>query len=72
MSIPERVVNPTIQMFVEALGTAPGRNRMQGRHVLVVGAGQRAVAGAEGIVGNGRAIAILAAREGGLGTGIAM
>lgn len=64
MSIPVREVNPTIQMFAEALGTAPGRNRMQGRHVLVVGAGQRAVEGAGDIAGNGRAISILAAREG--------
>ncbi|MBR9981371.1 MAG: SDR family oxidoreductase [Desulfatitalea sp.] len=64
MSIPERKVNPQIQMFAEAIGTAPGRNRMQGRHLLVVGAGQRAVEGAADIAGNGRAIAMLAAREG--------
>jgi NAD(P)-dependent dehydrogenase (short-subunit alcohol dehydrogenase family) len=35
-----------------------------GRGVLVVGAGTALVAGYEGTVGNGRAIAILAAREG--------
>lgn len=64
MSIPERKVDPQIQMFAEAIGTAPGRNRLPGRNVLVVGAGQRAVPGAEEIPGNGRAIAMLAAREG--------
>ncbi|MCJ8499490.1 SDR family NAD(P)-dependent oxidoreductase [Desulfatitalea alkaliphila] len=64
MSIPERKVDPRIQMFAEAIGTAPGRNRLPERNVLVVGAGQRAVTGAEEIPGNGRAIAMLAAREG--------
>lgn len=64
MSIPERKVDPQIQMFAEAIGTAPGRDRLPGRNVLVVGAGQRAVTGAEEIPGNGRAIAMLAAREG--------
>jgi NAD(P)-dependent dehydrogenase (short-subunit alcohol dehydrogenase family) len=48
----------------EATGTAPGRARLAGRRVLVVGAGTRVVAGMEGAVGNGRAIAVLAAREG--------
>lgn len=48
----------------EALGESPGRRRLEGRRVLVVGAGQREVEGAEGKVGNGRAIAALAAREG--------
>lgn len=64
MNIPERIVNPRIQMFPEALGTAPGRGRMQGRHVLVVGAGQRTIDDPEAPVGNGRAISMLAAREG--------
>ena len=48
----------------EAQGTAPGRGRLSGRRVLVVGAGTTTVAGHHGTVGNGRAIAILAAREG--------
>lgn len=64
MNIPERVIDPRVQMYSEAIGTAPGRQRMMGRHVLVVGAGQREVEGGEAIVGNGRAISMLAAREG--------
>lgn len=64
MNIPERMVNPQVQMFEEAVGTAPGRGRMQGRHVLVVGAGQRACRDPDAPEGNGRAISILAAREG--------
>jgi NAD(P)-dependent dehydrogenase (short-subunit alcohol dehydrogenase family) len=53
-----------IQIFDEALGRAPGRGRLAGRKILVVGAGQRVVDAATDSVGNGRAIAILAAREG--------
>jgi len=48
----------------EAAGTAPGRARLEGRRILVVGAGTRVVEGMEGAVGNGRAISVLAAREG--------
>ncbi|MFP4194981.1 MAG: SDR family NAD(P)-dependent oxidoreductase [Desulfobacterales bacterium] len=64
MNIPERVINPEIQMFEEALGKAPGRGRMENRHVLVVGAGQRKSDDPDPPPGNGRAISILAAREG--------
>lgn len=32
---------PDVQMYEESMGLAPGRGRMQGRRVLVVGAGQR-------------------------------
>ncbi len=64
MNIPERVINPEIQMFDEAIGNAPGRGRMKNRHVLVVGAGQRASEDADPPPGNGRAISVLAAREG--------
>ncbi len=64
MNIPERVVNPLVQMYPETLGAAPGRNRMHGRHLLVVGAGQRDCEGDNPPVGNGRAIALLGAREG--------
>ena len=53
-----------IQIFDEALGRAPGRGRLAGRKILVVGAGQRIVDAATDPVGNGRAIAMLAAREG--------
>jgi len=48
----------------ETEGRAPGRGRLAGRRVLVVGAGTRRMPGLERTPGNGRAIAILAAREG--------
>src|ERR687897_795903 len=48
----------------EAAGRAPGRGRLNGRRVLVVGAGTRATADPDAPIGNGRAIATLAAREG--------
>ncbi len=48
----------------EAAGLAPGRARLAGRRVVVVGAGTRASADAQAPVGNGRAISILATREG--------
>lgn len=64
MNIPERVINPDIQMFDEAIGNAPGRGRMKNRQVLVVGAGQRQSDDPDPPMGNGRAISVLAAREG--------
>jgi NAD(P)-dependent dehydrogenase (short-subunit alcohol dehydrogenase family) len=52
-------------VFDETLGRAPGRGRLQGRKVVVVGAGQRPTPAGEGVpVGNGRAISLLASREG--------
>jgi NAD(P)-dependent dehydrogenase (short-subunit alcohol dehydrogenase family) len=58
-------INPLQSMFAETLGRAPGRGRMTGRKVIVVGAGQRPTPPGESVpVGNGRAIAVLAAREG--------
>jgi NAD(P)-dependent dehydrogenase (short-subunit alcohol dehydrogenase family) len=48
----------------EAQGTASGRGRMQGRRILVVGAGTQATDEPNPPVGNGRAIAVLCAREG--------
>ncbi|HET9974216.1 MAG TPA: SDR family oxidoreductase, partial [Streptosporangiaceae bacterium] len=48
----------------EAAGTAPGRGRLAGRRVLVVGAGTRPSPEPDPPMGNGRAIAVLAAREG--------
>jgi NAD(P)-dependent dehydrogenase (short-subunit alcohol dehydrogenase family) len=56
--------SPATQIFAEALGEAPGRGRLQGRRILVVGAGQRVVDAATDPFGNGRAISVLAAREG--------
>lgn len=48
----------------EARGDAPGRGRLVGRRILVVGAGTRPSDEADPPIGNGRAIAVLAAREG--------
>jgi NAD(P)-dependent dehydrogenase (short-subunit alcohol dehydrogenase family) len=48
----------------EATGSAPGRGRLAGRRVLVVGAGTRPSRDPAPPIGNGRAIAVLAAREG--------
>src|SRR5258708_7518765 len=48
----------------EATGSAPGRARLAGRRVLVVGAGTRPSPEPDPPIGNGPAIAVLAAREG--------
>lgn len=48
----------------EATGHAPGRDRLRGRRILVVGAGTRRTDDPDAPIGNGRAIATLAAREG--------
>lgn len=48
----------------EASGSAPGRGRLAGRRILVVGAGTRPSPEPDPPIGNGRAIAVLAAREG--------
>ncbi len=48
----------------EATGSAPGRGRLTGRRVLVVGAGTRPSSEPDAPIGNGRAISVLAAREG--------
>lgn len=56
----ERVVH----LPAELRGEAPGRGRMTGRRVLVVGGGQMEIGEADTPVGNGRAMSILVAREG--------
>src|SRR3954464_15993716 len=48
----------------ESAGAAVGRARLIGRRVVVVGAGTRPSPDPELTVGNGRAIAVLCAREG--------
>ncbi|MBR1194757.1 SDR family oxidoreductase [Bradyrhizobium sp. AUGA SZCCT0169] len=48
----------------ESSGEAPGRGRLQGRRILVVGGGQRTFDAATDPVGNGRAMSLLFAREG--------
>jgi hypothetical protein len=50
-------------MPAEAAGSAPGRGRLTGRRVLVVGAGTRPSPEPDPPPGNGRAISVLAARE---------
>jgi NAD(P)-dependent dehydrogenase (short-subunit alcohol dehydrogenase family) len=54
----------TIWIPAEARGTASGRGRLQGARILVVGAGSQACDEPDPPIGNGRAIALLCAREG--------
>ncbi|MFI5315393.1 MAG: SDR family NAD(P)-dependent oxidoreductase [Myxococcota bacterium] len=58
---PERQPAP---LPAEALGLAAGRGRLAGRKILVVGAGTRASPEPDPPIGNGRAVALLCAREG--------
>lgn len=51
-------------MPAESAGTAPGRARLLGRRILVVGAGQSDFDLDDPPIGNGRAMALLLAREG--------
>lgn len=53
-----------LSLPAESEGRAPGRGRMEGRRVLIVGAGQRVVNAETDSEGNGRAMAMLCAREG--------
>src|SRR3954470_19318090 len=48
----------------EARGEAPGRGRLAGRRILVVGAGQEDHGLEDPPIGNGRAMSVLFAREG--------
>jgi NAD(P)-dependent dehydrogenase (short-subunit alcohol dehydrogenase family) len=48
----------------ESEGRAPGRGRLEGRRVLVVGAGQQDYGVEDAPIGNGRATSVLCAREG--------
>src|SRR3954447_10186620 len=52
------------QLSPESAGEAPGRGRLNGRRILVVGGGQRTFDAASDPVGNGRAMSLLFAREG--------
>lgn len=61
MSAPSRTPLP---LSPEAEGKAPGRGRLEGRRILVVGGGQRTVDAETDPVGNGRAMSLLFAREG--------
>jgi NAD(P)-dependent dehydrogenase (short-subunit alcohol dehydrogenase family) len=53
-----------VTLPAEAAGTAPGRGRLAGRRILVEGAGTRPSPEPDPPLGNGRAISVLAAREG--------
>jgi len=64
MNLAPNQPDPDRQVFDESLGRSPGRGRLQGRRILVVGAGQRDTEDAEPPTGNGRAISLLFAREG--------
>ncbi|MEA2496798.1 MAG: hypothetical protein QOJ29_4709 [Thermoleophilaceae bacterium] len=55
---------PTAPIPAEARGEAPGRARMTGRRVLVVGGGQNDYGLDDPPLGNGRAMCVLLAREG--------
>jgi NAD(P)-dependent dehydrogenase (short-subunit alcohol dehydrogenase family) len=61
MSEPQRYARPP---SAESKGETPGRGRLAGRKVLVVGGGQRTFDAATDPIGNGRAMSILFAREG--------
>src|SRR4029077_17060060 len=54
----------TVQMPRESAGAAPGRGRLTGRRILVVGGGQMDIGEPDTPIGNGRAISVLFAREG--------
>jgi NAD(P)-dependent dehydrogenase (short-subunit alcohol dehydrogenase family) len=56
--------HPVRPPSAESQGLAPGRGRLAGRRVLVVGGGQRSFDAATDPVGNGRAMSLLFAREG--------
>lgn len=48
----------------ESAGTGPGRGRLTGRRILIVGGGQHAFDPDTDPIGNGRALGLLCAREG--------
>jgi NAD(P)-dependent dehydrogenase (short-subunit alcohol dehydrogenase family) len=59
--VPER---PTAPLSAAANGEAPGRGRLAGRRVLVMGAGQETHRLDDPPVGNGRAMSVVFGREG--------
>ncbi|HEY3833267.1 MAG TPA: SDR family oxidoreductase [Acidimicrobiia bacterium] len=61
--MPER--EPFVRpLSAESAGEAPGRGRLEGRRILVVGGGQRTYDADTDPVGNGRAMSLLFGREG--------
>jgi NAD(P)-dependent dehydrogenase (short-subunit alcohol dehydrogenase family) len=61
---PSDNVDPSSSVFPETLGKAKSNKRLQGRRILVVGAGQIDIGEEDVPIGNGRAAAVLCAREG--------
>lgn len=59
-----RQIDPSASLHAESLGQAKSHGRLSGRRIIVVGAGQRQVIDDEPPIGNGRAMAVLFAREG--------
>jgi NAD(P)-dependent dehydrogenase (short-subunit alcohol dehydrogenase family) len=57
-------IDPSASLHAEALGQAKSNQRLQGRRIIVVGAGQRRIVDEEPPIGNGRAMSVLFAREG--------
>lgn len=55
---------PALELGPESAGIAPGRGRLAGRKIMVVGGGQRVFDEASDPIGNGRAMCQLFAREG--------
>jgi NAD(P)-dependent dehydrogenase (short-subunit alcohol dehydrogenase family) len=58
------VEEPAEVTSAESRGEAPGRNRLAGRRILVVGAGQEDHGIEDPPIGNGRAMSVLFGREG--------
>lgn len=52
------------ELSAESAGVAPGRGRLAGKRIVIVGAGTRPSPDPDAPYGNGRAMAVLAAREG--------
>lgn len=64
MNLPPKELDPSRQLYPETFGNAPGRGRLKGRRIIVIGAGQRKTVDDDPPIGNGRAISVLCAREG--------
>ena len=59
-----RQLDPSASLHAESLGQAKSHGRLAGRRIIVVGAGQRKIIDEDPPIGNGRAMAVLFAREG--------
>ncbi|KWV47199.1 oxidoreductase [Bradyrhizobium macuxiense] len=57
-------IDPSASLHAESLGQAKNHGRLNGRRIIVVGAGQRNTVDEDPPVGNGRAMSVMFAREG--------